>query len=183
MDYINCAVLPVDEAYTYSERMIFDICIKFQKRHGGEFDEYMSTANLAFFEAWEGYDETKGTKFQSWLSTIIQFRLLDELRAKIKRDARFATESTDARIKRNPPSYEDVPSSFFHDFLSELSSDARQVVELLLDLPKDVEEIAAKRGKGVLSLRVAFVGYLRHVTKLPNRRLAEIWEEVASQLG
>lgn len=69
----------VEDAYCIVENLIRRICWKFQKRYGGEFEEWLSEANEIFMEAFHNHDGTKSA-FITWLYYRLNWGLYDRLR-------------------------------------------------------------------------------------------------------
>src|SRR5476651_2599406 len=68
----------IAETYDDVAELVYDTCWKFKRRYGGDFDDLLSQANLAFMESYGSY-QTK-YRFSTWVRTIVWNRLLDEAR-------------------------------------------------------------------------------------------------------
>lgn len=78
--------------YKEFENMIYKLCIKWSKLNIIEFDDLMQFALLELVNAYKTYDPTKGSKFSSYVYTLIQYRLRREIQ-KVKEKNRIKTVS------------------------------------------------------------------------------------------
>jgi len=119
------------ETYADVERMICGICWWFVDKFGGEFDDYLSEANVAYMQAHETYDP-KRSHFTTWLWWTVRYALLNFVRAERTRMERFALGSDSMEKMEAPPRF-DVDR-----FAGELSADAADVLRLTLDCPHEL---------------------------------------------
>ncbi len=133
-------------------------CWSFQKGNGGDFDELMSEASLAYVQARNGFDPSKGAKFSSWLYQIVRGRLMDWKRKQYS--------------KRIPLSEDDPNTVSVNQKMSlidairqECSPDSGVVVQLILNPPIDVILTARqwRSEKSPISLRIAVEQHLREL--------------------
>ncbi|MBU1067226.1 hypothetical protein KKE60_05535 [Patescibacteria group bacterium] len=177
---------PVDpaEGYELVRNLIFDQVHKFSRRYGGDFDELVGEANLAFVKghnqfitgmrpSGKPFDTTYATEIRRW----VWFELFDAMRTRLQRQARAQMISVGDM---------DYPVQSFEfdvtDWAAGLSSDASYVVELLLDPPEDVEEIIMAKGGEPRNFRSTVRAYLV-ASGWSARRISEAFAEIKEALG
>jgi len=116
---------------------------RFQKVYGGDFDEYYSQSNTIFMRAFLTYQPKNGD-FTTWFNFLLWKLLLEERRRFARRRAQIEENLTDDMDQRGV-----VPSSFhLFEFVEELTTDARCIVEALFDPPMDLKMAYAQRNTG-----------------------------------
>lgn len=84
----------MEQLYKNHKKTIKSIAIYMHKIYGIEIDELESEGNLIFCEAVQSFDETKGTKFNTYLWNCLNYKLNNFCRKSM--DKEFATISIDA---------------------------------------------------------------------------------------
>lgn len=141
---------------TYGDvaKLISYMVKRFQKRFGGDYGELLSEANALFIRAYDEFDPNHegACKFSSFVSNGIWTGLSNFRQKQLK----------ERQIRWQPGRYKDAPLPYDEDgelevaapaksrfdlseFMSELSSDAKDLVRLLFNLPKEVEQEAQAR--------------------------------------
>ena len=118
--------LPCAEMHFAMMSEVHSLANQFCRKHSSfRKDEALSVVDMAFIESFQSYDPDKGASFSTWFHWIAQKRLLTLLEKEIE------TISIEVDVV-------DPCSSHFLDFVDELSEDARIVVELVLETPKEL---------------------------------------------
>jgi hypothetical protein len=98
---------------------------------GVEFEEALSCAKLAFFEAKATFKESKGAKFQTWLFFYFQHHVWRAHTHTLSVDFEWSSEDPNTRLV---------------DLFDQLSHEAREIALLTLSLPYDFELTKTKLG-------------------------------------
>lgn len=135
--------VPVTETYRDVEKLIYKEVGSFQKRFGGDFDELLSEANLAFMRAYKAYDLTRG-EFTTLLVTSIRHGMMNVLRSRMKANSRKtvsldAVGCNDTALAEQLADEMEPPKFDLESFAKGLTKDAKTVIEILLDTPTDLE--------------------------------------------
>ncbi len=96
-----------------------------------DFEDYQSVANLAYMKAYHSFDPTKGASFITWTWHCANGYLK---RHRSKMAKQYANEKQ-ATIKREPIQ---KPRYFYDRVMAELSEDARLVLRLIAESPKEL---------------------------------------------
>ena len=138
------------ELYSRYHRTIYNLAWKAHDRCPSlEVDDFVSEGNLIFLKCIDHYEEDKSACFHTYLYSSVKgfFRGMIQ-----KQAAQFA--------ELDPPSYDINPErqTLVMDALSKMSTDAQEVVEIILESPK------------------AFIDAVPHITKQTIREfLWTIW--------
>lgn len=127
---------------------------KFQRGHGGDFDDLFSRANVIFMEAFFSHNENKAS-FPTWLCFKIRKGFLEMEREGCKK--RLPRADLDDVIGERSTG----PPRPFCEVLSELSNDAQTIVELLLELPEGLQDSMLKHGTHPRHSQAALRVYLK----------------------
>ncbi len=114
-------------------KMIHQLCYKFQQKNGGDPDDILEEAQLAYVEARNNFNPKKGTKFITYLHKIVRCRLLQLKRLNGRR-------REEERDYQEHPIAERV--SLLDVIERECSPEANRVMELALNPPLDVVFLA-----------------------------------------
>ena len=110
------------------------IAARFAKRFGQDFEECRDIAYFHFIEVYHGFDPTRGTRIEQRLNVILWNRLLDGFRNDIRRSKYMKRADVDLEFLDHTD-----PEPFDQDdFCTELTEDARTVVSLLFDTPREL---------------------------------------------
>lgn len=78
-----------EDAYTQVERMIHQMCWNFQRKYGGDIDEWLSEAHLLFMLCIASHDNSiHPDMFITWVWNKIKWGFQDLLRSRIKESRR-----------------------------------------------------------------------------------------------
>lgn len=145
---VNTAVLSglIDDAYESVKMMIYKIVNKYQRRHGGEFDELLSVAHEAFMEAVWSFDPNRG-KFTTHVWNRVTYKFKDEAKL-LRKGGGFVHEEGNASLnkgeeyltaiqKADPDLLKDKKRFDLQKFLGELSQEAREAAEVALSIGSD----------------------------------------------
>lgn len=137
----------IEESYVDVEKLLYQTAHLFQKRYGGEFDELVGIANLAFTEAYRSYNGA--SKFATWTRFVAWRLMLDHVDNEIKSKR---TRPQDFEITEH--------KSPLIDVLDELEEDAKTVVELVLHTPEDLQLLIQDSGGGIKKIKSVLTMYL-----------------------
>ena len=115
------------EAYADVKGIIYQVVHKFCSRHKADFDEMLSIANLAFCECWPRYDSNKA-RFTTHVYLRVYYAMLETCRKNKRRSEVFQFVETDASELSTARK-----ECFVVDLLDELSTDARTIVNIVLN--------------------------------------------------
>lgn len=116
--------------YQDVEKLIYHTVNQFLRHYpGGDKEEMIREANYAFLDAYDSFDENRGTKFTTWLVRKIEYALKTLRREDAKRWNRCTAVASN-----------DMPEQLFAvtDFdpdLWDLSEDANELIHAALDAP------------------------------------------------
>jgi len=162
------------ETYQDIQNLIYDTVWKFKRANGGDFDDMISTANVIYMEAFFSYDASRAS-FSTWLHTKVWKGLLEYQRQTLMR----SWQQTGIDLKDMP-----TPSVIpFCELLSELSRDARTIVELILELPDNVEQEALSKGTHPCHIRAALRLYLQTFLGWSEAHVVQTFQEIAEVIN
>lgn len=130
------------ETYEDVKLLVWHSVHAFHRKYGdlyGTREELFSEGCLGFSIAYKLYNPAKGS-FPTYVRTVVGHTLLELVRSETKRRVRFNTTS-DVEIADHPRSFS------LTDFLDEISEDARAIVSLVLDTPRDLQRVVHKEGR------------------------------------
>ncbi len=113
-------------SYLRVQKMIWGIVNRFVKKYGGDREEYLGEANVAFVRAWKAFDPEKA-RLTTWVHALLSLKRKE------------ATEAT--RMPERDRGYDVSNHTSPQDFdlfstLGELSSDAAELACLALSPPQ-----------------------------------------------
>jgi len=143
------------DTYNDVRGLIIHTVQRFNRRFRGDFDEQVCEANYVFMAVYDRYDDNRGS-FTSLLVRSIWNRLTDvsviERRKSIKTEG---GESTTFVANRS------VSSFSITDFMDTVSDDARILVQLIVEAPAELAEVATGKGDTPCNWRSSLREYLR----------------------
>jgi len=146
--------------YQTCERLINERVWATVRATGYEFDELRSKASEVFMHACETYDESRATKFSTWLSLMLNGHLLNYAK-KMRREL----PTIDIMLIEEFSEISAFHSAQLHDEIAKLSEEAQHVCKIILDGPADVLHIAddlpAKMIRGAIVAHLREIGYSR----------------------
>lgn len=168
------------ETYTDVEKLVYSTVHEFIGRYGGEFEELVSEANLAFVIAYHRY--TDGTsKFSYWVRYIIWKLLLEQQRNKLRRSPpqpNVSLHGDDGEIVFDRG---DHPQFCLMEFLDELTEDAKIVTLLAVDTPLGLTKQMVEKGGSGMQRRAVLRDYLEGLGWTAER-IKESFTEIGALL-
>lgn len=156
--------------YEDVKRLIHSTVHKFYEKYGGDYEELVSEANLAFMVAYNTYNPSRA-KFSTWLVRMIVWRLLSLQRV----EAAFSHEPlTDVG--------EMTEVMDLSDLINGMSDDAKTVVNMVIASPRRLTRLVEKRGRGT---PVHYRGALRELLLDLNwttKQIQATYEEIRNLL-
>lgn len=136
----------IDEGYERVKDLIYHQVLKFYRRYGGDWNELVGQANLAFVEGHHQYTRgyhASGRRLDHSYATEIRrcvwFDMFDMMRARISCRARAAT----CYLEHEP---EDTLGQDVFTLVDDLSDDGRYVASLVISPPSTIEIVAMEKG-------------------------------------
>lgn len=174
------------ECYAECEHIIRATVAGFIERCGGNWDDLMAEANLAFvdgyrafnrpeFRAKRGYDEHNPTHFTLNIRRWVLAQLRDYFRTKTQH--RCAHKVIVKHEEKCELFCDPKPAFNMLNFTDSLSEDARVAAQLVLDTPADLCRAAVARGGSERNLRCLI---RQHLAGLgwSSKRVNEVFEEI-----
>lgn len=123
-------------------KMLTGIVRNYQRKRGGDFDELLQVANLAFMRARKQYNPRrvgfggKPAKFSSWIYTKVWYALRDHAKDSYRWGQEFPMSSVDAEALKIPHDFDGPKEQCIPDrvrfspkeLLNEVSDDAAQLI-------------------------------------------------------
>lgn len=147
-----------DAAFEAVQKMLQSLAWRAKMDPKWPFEDAYSEACLAFMSAYDKYDPDRGMKFSSWV--FFKARLhLRKCRKEVVNDPHVYCEITE-KLGGVAPGYQKA----WIEMLDDLSSDAREIVSLLIETPRDILSIMP-------------------VPREPEQLLAKVCEELGFEKG
>lgn len=165
----------MEQTYDDVKQMIFQLAHLHQKHWGGEKDDIIGEANLAFVKAYKTFDPNKGVLFVTYLHKVITNSLRTyERRRRVQLNI---IEKGKERSHRRD-------GFDLRGLLEGLSEDAQLLVKVLCLPPPEVRLQAKGRGFGLESHRSMFCAAKDFLRSLGwgRKRLARVCGEVKAAL-
>lgn len=144
-------VVDPNEMLPEVEKMLYKQAWKLSENYGIPFEEARSEAQLAFMRACYDFKPERGAKFSTWCYYWVWCQLKDFITRRTN-DPLIPTEINEEMLGEAPP--EHSPSL---ELVAELSSDAQEVVSLLLETRQEAEAIAVTAKQLLRKIRVQLV--------------------------
>lgn len=144
----------LQETYEEMELLIYDIVHKFQRRYGGDFEELKSEGHVIFMKACNTYDPAKG-QFSTWLVFLLKNGMIDNLKKRIKNSQHVIYGNTDEHKQGGTGQ-----DHFLVNLKDRLQEESKDILKLILDMPKDLEAMVLERGGKPRNLRSSLRDYL-----------------------
>jgi len=140
------------EGWQDVEKMVYDYIHKHLSNHEGNFDDCLEACQIKFFYCWESYEPEQGL-FSSWLRKHLYYALMQ-----IHRDNKRNSKQELKHVAH----LEGVTRSTFdlRRFASELSRDAKQILQIVCDCPSDVSRVIELNGVASSATKVLLKDYL-----------------------
>ena len=184
-----------DETYEEVKDLLYATVWKVVRQFGGDFDELMSEANVAFLEAYSNFDGS--SSFSSWVRQSVWYKCVDLIRGRLTEQSRYAKGFSDESVNRVPCSMAgadadvrgileipDRPHSSWkiQSMIEELTEDAALVVKLTIETPAELEAVVQAKGGQPRNLRSSLRQYLAEMGWTACR-IAESFNEVRRVLA
>lgn len=124
------------ETYKDMQKFIAASAWDFWESYGGDFDDLIAQANLIFIDAFDKYDPSRGAKLSTWIAFKIRVGLCEYMRNGNVYETPHIP--IDDKFAETYPASNDNFSVL--EFLDEMEQDARIVLQLFLETPRDVME-------------------------------------------
>lgn len=141
--------IPVTDTYVDTEKLIYRVCHGFRRCNGGEFDELVGEAHVAFMNAYHDWTPGGGMEFTSYLGLCIYRRLIDWHKKRKRQQAVWSTllSETAGENGEELPIEDTTPEPFdVEEFKAELSADAQTVINFLFNSPRELVDLAEGKG-------------------------------------
>jgi hypothetical protein len=117
------------------EKMLYEMCWKFAKRFGMDFDELVSVGHVAFMKTYQGFDSSRGCQFSSHFHNSLRFALLDFVASEKSGQQKCRVDSDLVSL------VSDTHKHRLQNILTELSDDARTIVLAIVESPKELTDV------------------------------------------
>lgn len=166
--------IPITDTYKNVRNLIYQICLDFHHRFNVDLDDLLSEANLIFPYVHKKYDRKKG-EFTTLIHHAVSNRLKLFVTRKAKRDKKKNS------ISNFDWKFTATKEFNWKEFASELPIDARYVVHLIFEGPKEIGEMIFKEGESKRSWIRALKSHLFDIGwSVP--RIMESFKEVRESL-
>jgi len=126
----------IEDTYRDFEKMLFKLCWKAVKIYGGDFEGYLSTANLAFMKAYYNYDPEKGQKFSTFLYWYVRGMIMSGAEPYAMDQNTINTGGDlDMTVHAQKESFN------IEEFFDDLSDDAKTVVGIITLYPDNLDDL------------------------------------------
>jgi len=123
----------IEETYWDVYPLIMFVSHRFRERYNGEFEEWLSEANLIFMQCYYKFDPSKGVAFNKYLTYMLNIKLTG-----VARD--FAIHKAQAKIVWNREKDRVAPQQHLVERIwDDLSEDAKEVMQVIIDIPTDIK--------------------------------------------
>jgi RNA polymerase sigma factor (sigma-70 family) len=164
--------LPISDTYNDVEKLIYHVANKVHAKHGGDIEELVSEANVAFMKAYKAYSPDRHTKFSTFLYCVIWNHLLTFIRD----NRSMPVVDTGSVVDNRPEPF------MVWDFVEGLTEDAATVVGLVFTSPAELVEAAEGKGNQIRNWRSSIRRYLLN-QGWSTDRVIECFSEIAAALG
>ena len=184
----------MEETYRDVEDIICRITMMYLQQRGGDFEELKAEANLIFMKVFRTYDKSVGISFENWVKYKIFRELISNGRKVASRSKRLnhaqgvggseqLGETASDPLQELPQP--EAPRFSLSGLLRILSDDAKHVVRITLDMPRDVIHAARARSaagtENPKSIRAALHEFLKDSGWEPSR-VRDSFEEIQEAL-
>lgn len=130
--------MPIDPevALPQVEKIIFQLAHKFSNMYPIPYDECLSEGYMAFMRACEDYNPKRKMKFSSWVYYWVWCKLKDLVMKRSKEPVCFVEINDDLTVAAPAVKSECL------DLVAEMSSDAKEIISLLIETPRELIGVA-----------------------------------------
>lgn len=161
-----------NERYQSVRRMVYGLVIAHVRRYGGDWQEAVQEAHLAYATAADSYDATRGA-FTSWVHRHVRLRLMTLTRRRLRR--RKLGDGV-----RLPTAVTQQDRFDLRRFIGELSEDAATVVRLVAETPG---ELLLGENRSTAAARQSRLAGLLAELGWAGRRVASVFQEIREALA
>jgi len=120
----------ISEAYEDLRLMVFNIAHRFSAKFKIPFEDMLGQAHVIFIQQMDRYDPAHGAKLGTWIFSKVTWGLMSWMRTELRHWHLDDADELDEEASN-------ADSRFLVEIVSELSDDARAVVQLILDAEND----------------------------------------------
>lgn len=151
----------VSEKYADVELLIYKTIHDFIRIYGGNFDELLGESHLMFMTAVRRYDNR--SSFPTYVRWVVWHGLHELLRRTIRHSGKVTYMELDPNAFAAPPAFN------LNELAESLSSDAQEVLRLVMDTPRELmKSIERRKGTGI-AYRSVIRQYLVAIGWSPKR--------------
>lgn len=166
----------IETAYKDVERLLFKLAWDTHHRYSIPFDECLSECNMAFVKAFNWrHDPSKGTKFSTTCCNIAKWRLRSLVIGRAEADPVLEVNEELLEGLETPPAFHAT------DLVSDLGEDVQSLLQLLLDVPKDLLGVTATPKQHLRNIKRHMVEVGHEESSVDaaiaalRQRLQEVW--------
>ena len=172
-----------EETFEDVEAMIRLVVKRHVAKHGGDLDEAIGDANIAFMLAYCSYQPCKAA-FTTWVWVKVWGRLMDVKRKISRRANRGHLPLLLEDWGNMPDPKQDDPYPFDSESITErLGPEGRALVRLVLNAPGELREVMANAVNDAVPARRALRRYLRRYMGWTMTDVREGFADVCETLG
>lgn len=146
------------ETFKDMEGLIVDAAWKFWRTYGGDIDDLIAQSNLIFIDAFDTYDSSKGAKLTTWVTLKVKYGLLSYMRGGNVYGTTHVSIDDDFA-----DTYPESNKNFsVMEMLDDLEQDARIVLQLFLETPREILSSILNNSKRVDSTQAAIRNRLQN---------------------
>lgn len=167
------------ETHKDVEKLIRQICYKFYKTHGGDFEEWIAEANLIFIETYDSYNN-KRAEFSTWLSLHVWRRLLAHKKRMHKQcPPTFTNIGKDLGTIKFIVDTSTLTKPFFSstELLDGLREDTKTLINIIWQPPPAITKAKMKPGPNPCHIKIVLKNHLRKLG-WSWRRIKESFKEI-----
>ncbi len=162
------------------EDLVYFVAHKFRRRFGGDIEDLIGEANLAFVRAVNGFDRERGFSFNSYLYAAIWNSLLKFNSSEREQEM----DSLDAIFAAGGQFVAQLDREFDVDgFANDLPSDVKLIFKLIIQAPADLTQAVILKGNEYRNWRSCLQDYLRQNFGWTARRVRENFREIERVLA
>lgn len=183
-----------EDTYDEVRDLIYHTVWGIVRKHGGDFDDFLSEANEVFLTSYANFDGS--CPFTNWLRQNIVYRLIDCVRGRCNERSRLRPEPNDSvdgvpvwslsGTERSDSAVDSVPDTHstwrITELLEELGDDARTVISLVVETPSELNSIIQAKGDQPRNYRSSIRQYLAELG-WTAARVAESFNEIRHALA
>jgi DNA-directed RNA polymerase specialized sigma subunit len=172
----------VEDTYEHFAPLVKKIARRFAFEHRRDIEETEADANVAFLEAYHGFDRTRNPSFESRLYSVIRGRLLDKARLESSYGRQNKLERVDVDLNKHVK--KTVEEFDREGLFGSVGDDARLVLRLIFEMPLDLANaIRTQRRPNNLKVNRCLRRFLIERFGWAAKRVAESFMEIKEALA